>query len=72
MARYPRKGPKPVEDKRPPLPPPTTEGFAEIARRSTKVLELKLLWKNAKDMGLLTDGLKATLKDRARELKSNG
>lgn len=66
------KGPKPVKDKRPPRTAPTTEGFSEIASRSTKVRELKLLWRNAKAMGLLTDGLRTKLKNRAEELRRNG
>jgi hypothetical protein len=54
--------------KRPPLPPPTTEGFMEIASRSTKVRELQLLWRNARDMKLLTDELRTYLGVRAKEL----
>ena len=57
--------------KRKPLPPPTPEGFAAIAIRSrdvdrsceSKLRELKALWRNAKEMGMLTDELRATLID---------
>lgn len=66
--------------KRPPLPPPTPEGFAAIAIRSrdvnrpteSKLSELKLLWRNAKDMGLLTPELRATLTECAEYAKSKG
>jgi hypothetical protein len=70
--KYKRKQPKPVEDKRPPRTPPTTQGFAEIAGRATKVVELRLLWRNAKAMGLLTDELRRVMVARGGELTSGG
>jgi hypothetical protein len=63
-----RRQPTPVEDKRVPRTPPTAAGFAEIATRSTKLVELRLLWRNAKDMGLLTGELRTVLMSRAQEV----
>lgn len=65
---YKRRQPKPIEVKRVPRPPATAAGFAEIASRSTKLIELRLLWQNAKDMGKLTDDVKAALIGRAKVL----
>jgi hypothetical protein len=68
MRSYAKKRHKAVEDKRPPRTPPTPEDFADIARRSTKIIELRMLWRNAKDMGLLTGELKAVLTERVTAL----
>jgi len=59
--------------KQKPLPPVTPEGFAAIAIRSrdtnrstkSKLRELKMLWRNAKEMGMLTPELRDTLNDCA-------
>lgn len=69
MVKYARKGPKPVPRKAlPPLPPPTVEGFIEIASRSTKVVELRMLWRNARELGLLTKELRQVIIGRVGEL----
>lgn len=47
-------------------------GYAEMAVRAGTVRELKLLWKNAKDQGELTDSLRLALTERAEELKAAG
>lgn len=75
-----RKGPKPVETPRIKREPPTPEGFAEIAKRpmyegqpvERKLLELKMLWRNAKEMGLLTPELRDILTECAASAKSQG
>lgn len=66
---YKRRQPKPIEIKRVPRPPATAAGFAEIASRSTKLTELKLLWRNARDMGLLTDDVKTAILGRVEAMR---
>lgn len=66
MARA-RKSPS---RKRPKLPPPTEAEAVDIVSRANSVDELKLLWRNIKDMGLLTEEVKTTAKDRAEYLKN--
>ena len=52
---------------------PERDAYAEVyemSTRATNVRECKVLWANAKDMGLLDAALKASLTARAKELAS--
>jgi len=69
MARVVRPRKRPQRKTRAPQDEPTTAGFAAIAARSTKLLELQVLWRNAKAMGLLTEELKTVLRQRAEVIK---
>lgn len=68
-----RRVPKtPKAKAKPPLPPPTAQGFIDIAMRSGKLAAIRLLWRNAREMGLLTPEVRQALTQRASEIQRNG